>query len=717
MKKLLYMKKLLSLLLVLCLFTGGISALATEDGEEIASEEEITEEEVDNEDYDIEDASDILNEEEIEKNENAENTENTDDKIIDENLNLTDEEAVKKDSDALSLGFLKCVSRNLNFVAEGKNGSRILWKSSHPHIISDKGKFTAPKKITDVTITATITKGKAKATKKFTATANSRSMYDLIVDYVDTMCEYGRDTKYFNNDFLYNFKDDKYSNYYEIGNRVEIVTSITGRNTIGRKSGLFFGMLDRDTLQYPGYYVTEWPRETYNSDERNSGCEVSPEVYLYEIMYDLTAMTGEKRYEEIADGVFAFLLDHLILPDNGVLVWGKHMIYDPITATFNTPNQYATSEEEVSAQGSLNEAYYGQRYLMRIPFFIHKMFETDPEATHQHLLSWYSTTLANYKDFSFGRHTNLDSTGTVTGNYLQMLDPMLYAYAWGYHYTGDPQFMEALYSLMNWVERLGSIMNENDVITQELYYGSNRPRSAWMFGQQLLVSHMIEVMPLVPENIRERMERFIEKNEKFFYADTSKGKSSFLRQVYLRTGQPSQFTSPVESWGYIYTWEDLPEGEFRDKLTEWLTWWADKYGFDNLESRLTTSEYMPFSLADEMEFLRILYEGTGNEKYLDRALELADFAIYDLWEMESLLPAMTHAQKKYYDSGWGCVKVVGEIWKAYFDGVERDTGIHPVNVAWEKAGYMTKEIGDYWNKELYEKTKFKHEIGGEQNEE
>ena len=529
-------------------------------------------------------------------------------------------------------------------------------------------------------------------------------MYDVILDYVDTMCEYGRDTKY--------FSPEDYAN----GSRVESVTNETGRNTIGRRSGLFFGMLNRATLQYPAHYVDEWPRMTYNTDERSSGCEISPEVYLYEIMYDLTAMTGNKEYEEIADGVFTFMLKHLMKTDVGVLPLGKHMVYDPVLASFNFPNQYATSEEEQSAWQPCNEPDSGQRYLMSSPFFIQKMFETDYEATHLYLLAWYRTALANYKDFSFGRHTYVSGEGSVTGNYLSMLNPMMYAYAWGYHYTGDPQFMEALNSMMNWLESLMA-RNEHDIVTQELYYGGNRPRSAWMKDQLKTTVFMTEVMPLVPENIRERMERFIEKTDKYFIVEPEKGKNSFLNQVYLRTGQISQSLTAPEVPAFIWRWGYLPEGEFRDKMTKWLTDWADKYGYDKLENRLTVSEYFPETLANEMEYFRRLYEGTGNESYLDRALELADFAIYDLWQMEDLLPAMTHAQKKYYDVGWGNVNVVGEIWKAYFDDVERETGVHPVNEAWKNAGYMTKEISDYaTDKELYEKTKFVHKIGGEQNE-
>ena len=106
---------------------------------------------------------------------------------------MSDEEALYADKEALSIGFTKCVSRDLILPTEGKNGSSISWRSSHPEIIGHDGKFTVPKQITQVTLTATLKKGGYKTDKVFVATANDRSMYDVIKDYVDVMIEKGRD--------------------------------------------------------------------------------------------------------------------------------------------------------------------------------------------------------------------------------------------------------------------------------------------------------------------------------------------------------------------------------------------------------------------------------------------------------------------------------------------------------------------------------------------
>ena len=57
-----------------------------------------------------------------------------------------------------------------------------------------------------------------------------------------------------------------------------------------------------------------------------------------------------------------------------------------------------------------------------------------------------------------------------------------------------------------------------------------------------------------------------------------------------------------------------------------MTDWAEDFGFTKLENKLSETDYFPRTIADEMYFHLDMYEGTGDEKYLDRALEYADFA-------------------------------------------------------------------------------------------
>ncbi|MBZ4644878.1 MAG: hypothetical protein JG777_367 [Clostridia bacterium] len=84
---------------------------------------------------------------------------------------ITDEEVVRIDKEALTLGDTSAVVSNLTLPTKGANGSTIIWTSSHKDVVADDGTVTRPaygKGNTTVTLTATITKGDASLTKQFT---------------------------------------------------------------------------------------------------------------------------------------------------------------------------------------------------------------------------------------------------------------------------------------------------------------------------------------------------------------------------------------------------------------------------------------------------------------------------------------------------------------------------------------------------------------------
>jgi len=84
-----------------------------------------------------------------------------------------DKESVDKDKEALQLGFVpgdhrEWVSGDISLSDLGFYGSEIKWSSSHEDILSADGKVKAPKVNTEVTLTATITKGEFTVEKSFT---------------------------------------------------------------------------------------------------------------------------------------------------------------------------------------------------------------------------------------------------------------------------------------------------------------------------------------------------------------------------------------------------------------------------------------------------------------------------------------------------------------------------------------------------------------------
>ena len=102
-------------------------------------------------------------------------------------LLLSDANAVESDKNNLTIGYsvpdnADHVTKNLKLDTKGVNGSSIGWQSSNPNVIDIHGAVTRPTDTDSlVTLTATISKGSALATKAFiiTVKASSQVTYQI----------------------------------------------------------------------------------------------------------------------------------------------------------------------------------------------------------------------------------------------------------------------------------------------------------------------------------------------------------------------------------------------------------------------------------------------------------------------------------------------------------------------------------------------------------
>lgn len=88
-------------------------------------------------------------------------------------ISLTDANRVAADKAALDLGDISAVADDLALPATGAFGSTITWSSSDTAVVANNGAVTQPgagSDPTDVTLTATLTRGTASDTRSFTAT-------------------------------------------------------------------------------------------------------------------------------------------------------------------------------------------------------------------------------------------------------------------------------------------------------------------------------------------------------------------------------------------------------------------------------------------------------------------------------------------------------------------------------------------------------------------
>ncbi|MCJ8007516.1 lipocalin-like domain-containing protein [Lederbergia wuyishanensis] len=101
-------------------------------------------------------------------------------------IERTDEEIVEIVKNQLDLGDTNAVISNLELPTEGARGTEISWHSSNPEIISEQGIVNRPavgEENATVTLTATVTKGGATATKTFTVIVLAEKLPMLVAHY------------------------------------------------------------------------------------------------------------------------------------------------------------------------------------------------------------------------------------------------------------------------------------------------------------------------------------------------------------------------------------------------------------------------------------------------------------------------------------------------------------------------------------------------------
>ena len=99
-----------------------------------------------------------------------------------------------------------------------------------------------------------------------------------------------------------------------------------GRDTYGKvQSPLFAAALDRKTLTIEG---VKSPASVRPEDSSVGSANPMHDQNLYQILYALTEISGEKKYAAEADKALKYLFENCQHPTSGLMAWGEHMSWD-----------------------------------------------------------------------------------------------------------------------------------------------------------------------------------------------------------------------------------------------------------------------------------------------------------------------------------------------------------------------------------------------------
>ena len=234
------------------------------------------------------------------------------------------------------------------------------------------------------------------------------------------------------------------------------------------QSPLFAAMLDLDTMSLPkptdidelpqrqsghvkaiGYGLPDPPVGIRPGDRAPFGNNLEHDIMLLRTMYELSAVTGDKKYADHADSTLRFWLTHCQSPETGLMAGGEHMSWD-----FRHEKAY----------GNIHEVF------RRFPFY-DKLYGISPHRALRLADGLWLSQIGNKKVGDFSRHADWKSYNAHTGAaYPRHAGFYIWAYANAYVQSRDPKYIERIEVLIE--SRTGRRLQPESLLVQA---GSFKP--------------------------------------------------------------------------------------------------------------------------------------------------------------------------------------------------------------------------------------------------
>ena len=217
-----------------------------------------------------------------------------------------------------------------------------------------------------------------------------------------------------------------------------------GRDVYGEKhSPLFAEALDRRSVRMSegdslrkvaGITRDDWgvrPHDRMIAGGNPQHCQ-----NLYQILYALAEVTGEKRYAHEADSSLAYCFEHCQSSATGLLYWGEHAGWD-----------FHTEKRIEKPAGNVHEFYR--------PWVLwERSWQLAPEACHRFALGLWEHQIGDHQKGDFSRHAPIDSRGPGTNApYARHGGFFIETWATAYDKTKEKVFLQAIESVLDGLER------------------------------------------------------------------------------------------------------------------------------------------------------------------------------------------------------------------------------------------------------------------------
>ncbi|MCY2954661.1 MAG: hypothetical protein NTU53_22245 [Planctomycetota bacterium] len=366
-----------------------------------------------------------------------------------------------------------------------------------------------------------------------------------------------------------------------------------GRDTYGpQKTGLFLSSLDRMTLA-PLTVRPAPPAGIRRGDRAGrpwvemSGANPHLDQNLLRILYTLSQITGDNRYQNSADAEVAWFLNNTLSPESSLLPWGEHLCWDVIL------------DKPISGGDEAMHEFARPWVLWD------RCFALAPEPSRRFALGLWEHQIANQQTGAFDRHAPYFQHGPRDGkDFPRHAGFYIGTWCYAYKHTKQDAFLRAIEALLGRFEQKRVQKDGSRIVT---------------IGP--LDCHTAAAM--VPEPLAARLLAFADQEDALTFAEWQKQPplAALPKWQMAYGGQ----TAGALAMFCLERYQQSQRQQYRDMLIAV----ADAY----LESvPEEDADVWPMTFAHAISVEVAAYRFTLREAYRDQAVKLARIAVEVYWQ-------------------------------------------------------------------------------------
>lgn len=424
-----------------------------------------------------------------------------------------------------------------------------------------------------------------------------------------------------------------------------------GRDRYGTEhSPLFATTLDRKKLEIFDeaglerlwqIRLQDWENwRVRNRDRMTTGANPMHDQNLYQILYALTEITGDKRYAKEADKTIKWFFEHCQSPVTGLMAWGEHMGWD-----FRTEGLIKWRKGSHHG-GNMQE--YNTHEFYRPWVLWDRSYELAPEACTQFARGLWDHQIGDHNTGNFSRHANYEMHQTFKNSeYPRHGGYYIATWAQAYRHTKDPVFAKAIDTLVGYFDSRRS--PQSDAFPAESAERSGG-KALWTTSNLMYAICTWNGADYMPDELAWKMRQSALRTDRAFLKlahDLRPGGKGFVGNAHVDTLEPNPQGGYTSGWGHAGTanicyvrYKQVKLGEYKRLILD-----AAKLYLDN-EPEIKFALH-PGTLGHVIYLMLGAYELTGEKRYLERADHFAQRAIKLFFDDTSPLPKATSKHEHY----------------------------------------------------------------------